>query len=119
MSINQKSWIKLEGELPPCGYYEVKINNKILKGGAVKLINTYEGDDLNKKLHGFCISTLTVTESDERERDDWQLKSDYLFLKNVTHYKQSSYDKEMRYIDGHFYRYIEMDDDFYEDIFDE
>lgn len=108
MSINEKGWIKFNGTLPSCGRYEVKINNKVLKGVAVNLINTYEGDNPNKKLHGFCISKLTIMESDRRESSGWISKSDYIFLRNVTHYRESSHDKEIRYIDGHFYRYIEM-----------
>lgn len=119
MSTNQKGWIEFNGEFPPRGYYEVKINNKILKGGSVALIDTYEGDDPEKILHGFCISTLNVSEADEREKEAWQLESDYLFLKNVTHYKKSSYAKQIRYIDGYFYRDIEIDEDFYEEIFDD
>jgi hypothetical protein len=115
-SIHKKDWIEFNGTFPNHGHYEVKINGKILKGGSVKVINTYEGDDPNKELRGFCISTLLMSESDRREAEDWILKSDYIFLKNVTHYKESSYEKELRYIDGYLYKFVEMSDFFVEQL---
>jgi len=81
-----REWIDFdELKIPQCGEYYVKVKGKERKS-KVSVIHTYIGDDRSRVLHGFYVSTLSISEQDQRERYDWVGEKDYRKIKNVTHY---------------------------------